>query len=525
MRLNLPVTDQKFVLGEDDVIVTRTDCQSRITYANASFLKISGFTLEQVVGQPHNLVRHPDMPPAAFADLWRTVAAGQPWRGIVKNRASSGAHYWVQANVTPIVHQGEITGYISVRTRPTRAEIEAAQALYARMRAGTLTSHELAGGELLRTGWRGGLDTARRLPLGTRCWLALAPAALLGLIAAATAISLGDAIPATARGLITVASLLTALLAICTAAYLNYAVFAPLDQALTQAVRIAGGDIRARFDESGDAQVHRLTRLLNQMNGKLVGVLMDAGVSIQSLRRAADELARGNQDLSSRTEEQAASLEETAASMEQMSASVRHNADVAQETKTLSVAAAEVAQQGGGVVDQVVATMDRIQVASRKIEEINSLIEGIAFQTNILALNAAVEAARAGEHGRGFAVVAAEVRRLAQRSSEAAHEVTGLIEGSVRTVNEGSRQVQAAGTHMTGIVTRSQRVSELIGEISHASREQTEGIGEVNQAVAQLDQVTQQNAALVEQSATAAAQLSDQARQLADAVSVFRIRA
>ncbi len=524
MRLNLPVTDQERVLADDEVIVTRTDTQSYITYANASFLAISNFTLDQVLGQPQNLVRHPDMPAEAFADLWRTVKAGQPWTGIVKNRASNGAFYWVRANVTPITDQGKITGYISVRTRPTAAEVEGAKTLYEKMRAGALKDQELVGGELRYTGWRGVIGAALRMPLGARSWLTLGTAAVLSLVAAAVALG-QDSLAGPERALIAGSALLSALVSVAAAAYMNRTVFHPIELALKQATRIAGGDIRSQFAETGDARVRHLMRLLNQMNGKLVGVLMDANLSVRALRLATDELARGNLELSSRTEQQAANLEQTASSMEQMSSSVRHNADSAQQAKTLSVTATAVAQDGGKLVEQVVETMDRIQVASRKIEEINTLIEGIAFQTNILALNAAVEAARAGEHGRGFAVVAAEVRRLAQSSSEAAREITGLIEDSVRTVSDGSRQVRSAGSTMQDIVAHSQRVSELIGEISLASREQTAGIGEVNQAVTQLDQVTQQNAALVQQSAAAASQLSDQARQLADAMSVFRISA
>jgi methyl-accepting chemotaxis protein len=228
--------------------------------------------------------------------------------------------------------------------------------------------------------------------------------------------------------------------------------------------------------------------------------------------------------LSSRTEQQASNLQQTAASMEQMTSVVNQNAETARQANQLAMGATQVAAKGGAVVGEVVTTMDAITASSRKIADIIGVIDGIAFQTNILALNAAVEAARAGEQGRGFAVVAAEVRTLAQRSAQAAREIKGLIGESVDKVETGSRLVADAGQTMGEIVQQVKRVSDLIGEITSATLEQSNGIGQVNQAVTQLDQMTQQNAALVEQSAAAAQSLRDQASHLTDAVAVFKLR-
>jgi methyl-accepting chemotaxis protein len=262
---------------------------------------------------------------------------------------------------------------------------------------------------------------------------------------------------------------------------------------------------------------------LKQALGRVQQTLLQVRASAGSVTVASDEIASGNHDLSARTEQAASSLQQTASAMEQFTATVRQSADSARQANQLAASAAEVAQRGGSVVSQVVSTMDEINASSKKIADIIGVIDGIAFQTNILALNAAVEAARAGEQGRGFAVVASEVRSLAQRSAEAAKEIKGLIGTSVGKVETGSKLVANAGTTMNEIVASVQRVSDIIGEITAASAEQSDGIGQVNTAVTQLDQMTQQNAALVEQSAAAAESLKQQADRLTQVVGGFRL--
>ena len=283
------------------------------------------------------------------------------------------------------------------------------------------------------------------------------------------------------------------------------------------------GDLTLTIRTDGKDEVAQLLQAMQRMQSSLSSVVRTVRQGSEGIATASAEIAQGNNDLSARTEQQASALEETAASMEQLNATVRQNADNARQANQLALSASAVAVKGGAVVAQVVDTMKGINDASRKISDIISVIDGIAFQTNILALNAAVEAARAGEQGRGFAVVASEVRSLAGRSADAAKEIKALINTSVERVEHGSTLVDQAGTTMTEVVSSIKRVTDLMGEISAASNEQSQGVGQVGEAVTQMDQVTQQNAALVEQMAAAASSLKSQAQELVQVVAVFTL--
>jgi methyl-accepting chemotaxis protein len=302
-------------------------------------------------------------------------------------------------------------------------------------------------------------------------------------------------------------------------------VLTPLNRAVTLLDQVAGGDLTMKINEPGRNEIGRLFASIRSMQQGLLSTVTRVRTSTDIINTGAQEIAAGNLDLSSRTETQASSLEETAASMEQLTGTVKQNAENAQQANQLAHSASETAVKGGEVVAQVVDTMTAINDSSKKIVDIISVIDGIAFQTNILALNAAVEAARAGEQGRGFAVVASEVRSLAQRSAAAAKEIKQLITDSVDKVESGSRLVEQAGMTMGEVVDSVRRVTDIVGEISSASREQSDGIAQVNKAITQMDEVTQQNAALVEEAAAAAQSLQTQAVTLAEAVSIFRIEA
>ena len=297
----------------------------------------------------------------------------------------------------------------------------------------------------------------------------------------------------------------------------------PLAQAVEAADRVASGDLSGQIVVQSKDETGHLLSALQRMQQSLVNTVSTVRQNAEGVASASAQIASGNNDLSARTEQQASALEETAASMEELGATVRQNADNARAANQLAVSASTVAVQGGDVVAEVVETMKGINASSNKIADIISVIDGIAFQTNILALNAAVEAARAGEQGRGFAVVAGEVRNLAGRSAEAAKEIKALITASVERVEQGTALVDKAGATMTEVVSAIRRVTDIMGEISAASSEQSQGVSQVGEAITQMDQATQQNAALVEQSAAAADSLKTQAGQLVDAVAVFRL--
>lgn len=321
-------------------------------------------------------------------------------------------------------------------------------------------------------------------------------------------------------------SVLLVVLAVIIAVWLGIkrGVIGPMNHLIENIRHIAGGDLEQTIDIHGTNEMGQLASSLRHMQSELVRTVGDVRSGADAIYSGASEISAGNNDLSSRTEQQAASLEETAASMEQLTATVKQNAENARQASGLALSASETAQKGGKVVDNVVQTMRDITASSQKIADIISVIDGIAFQTNILALNAAVEAARAGEQGRGFAVVAGEVRNLAQRSAQAAREIKSLIEDSVGRVELGSTLVESAGETMDEIVSAVTRVTDIMGEIASASDEQSRGIDQVGLAVAEMDRVTQQNASLVEESAAAAAALEEQASRLTQAVAVFRTR-
>jgi PAS domain S-box-containing protein len=866
MKINMPVTQKEIELSDTSSIVSKTDLKGHITYINRDFIEISGFVESELIGKNHNIIRHPDMPPGAFADLWNTVKAGKPWNGMVKNRCKNGDHYWVEANVAPLREKGEVTGYMSVRSKATRQQIDEADALYNDFRAGKVSKegifaklsryindapimakagvliafpilailgYDLIGSEsetkLLEVfavaavtatisllalrkyvvlPIRRATDAANAIADGDFsfriCTKANDEAGRMmqaikamqirigfevsnnkkiadegirlqtALDNSTSAFTFGDSdnklqyINATAKAIwqemareiskahpqfnvdsmmgnnigqyfenanerAIFAEKLNAPRTIELSMYGHHfklnvvpvynpqgeylgrmtqwndrtaevlaekevsrlvdeavagnlservdtlklpegfvkdtgvginkildAVIGPLNVAAKYVEEISKGNIPTKITDTYNGDFNTVKNNLNQcidavntlvvdanllaqaaVDGRLstradaskhqgdfrkivegvnntldsvigplnvaanyverishgdiperitdhyngdfntikdnlntcidavnklvsdanmlseaaadgrVTVRADAGAhqgdfrkvvegvnatletivapiiivkeAAETINTAAGEISSGNNDLSSRTEQQASSLEETAASMEELASTVKQNAENAKQANQLALAASGVAIKGGEVVGQVVTTMANINESARKIEDIISVIDGIAFQTNILALNAAVEAARAGEQGRGFAVVAGEVRNLAQRSASAAKEIKELITDSVNKTTEGTAQVENAGKTMEEIVTSVKRVSDIIAEIAAASNEQSTGIDQVNQAVTSMDEVTQQNAALVEEAAAAAESLVEQANQLNEAVSVFKL--
>ena len=322
---------------------------------------------------------------------------------------------------------------------------------------------------------------------------------------------------------LTAGAALALLLGLLLATLTKRSITGPIHRAAEVAEAIRNGDLTSNIDAAGNDETAQMLRGLAEMQANLRNIVAHVRQGSEAVATASAQIASGNSDLSGRTEEQASALEQTAASMEQLGSTVRQNADNAHQANQLALNASAVAVQGGDVVAQVVGTMKGINDSSRKIADIIGVIDGIAFQTNILALNAAVEAARAGEQGRGFAVVASEVRSLAQRSADAAKEIKALITASVERVEQGTQQADLAGSTMTEVVGAIRRVTDIMGEISAASSEQSTGVAQVGEAITQMDQATQQNAALVEESAAAADSLQRQAQELVQTVAVFRL--
>jgi aerotaxis receptor len=517
MRNNLPVTQQEFVFPPEQMLVSATDLSGTIQYCNSAFVDVSGFTKDELVGQPHNTIRHPDMPREAFADMWQTLRAGRPWTAMVKNRRKDGDHYWVLANVTPVVERGQPVGYLSVRIKPSRDEVAQADVLYAKMRAGTLATHRLEDGRLVRRGWRGKLGALKRLPVATRVSLGFAAAPLTMLLIGCAAFA-GDP-PLAFWSAFAGAVLVSAL----GAAFLARGLAAALTEIRAFSTRLAAGDLTSRLMLTRDDDLGEVGRALNQLKANLAALVLDVRGQLHGLKSASQEIASGNTDLSRRTESQAASLEQTASSMEQLTTTVQGNADASARALDLARQAQAAAAQGGEIAIRVEQTMAAIATASHRIADITGVIDGIAFQTNLLALNAAVEAARAGDAGRAFAVVAGEVRNLAQRSAASALEIKKVVETSVAEIQDGAALVSRTTAQIEAIDEAVRRVSAIIVEVANASGEQAEGIKLVNQAVTHLDGSTQKNATLVEQAATTAQNLSNQAVLLDDAVRLFTV--
>ncbi|MCL5425926.1 MAG: methyl-accepting chemotaxis protein [Gammaproteobacteria bacterium] len=664
----MKTTSAIYEIADEEVLISRSDHQGRITYANQTFVEVSGYSLDEIMGEPHSLFRHPTMPKAVFQNLWETIEAGKTWQGLIKNRRQSGEAYWLHTTIAPLLDGGRVVGYTSIRRKASAEAVAQAERVYSAMQQGKARGFKLHYGAICRTGMRGWVKRfsfssmqakLMGMVLASIFLLVLAGAAgVYGLTSSAerlrtlnqtglegitdlqqidqrvsqatqalepavrnprraelevletqlitmsadieeswqgyTALreaggdvqdgltvhlatfieasdvafvairdgngfaafeAFNDTVQPTSASISATINLLVdqeraaaqtlmenaeqqqqvllygqlgvLLLGIVLMIGLSMAVLKSLIKSLNEARRvtfqIAAGNLADRVTLKRHDELGELLNSLETMRASLSGMITEVGNKVDVVTPASEHIKQQNEDLASRTEQQASSLQQTASSMDQMTATVQQNTENARQANQLAMQNATTSRETGERMQALVERMERIADNANKMTDIISVIDGIAFQTNILALNASVEAARAGEQGRGFAVVANEVRNLAGRSADAAGEIRRLIDTSSQEISGGAQAVKEAEAAIEQVVTQVLKVSDIMEEISTASDEQSSGIAQINTAVSEMDHVTQQNASKVQSISSAAQDLTREALGLANVIAAFRL--
>ncbi len=518
MRVNLPIVNSQYPFPSGKTLVSTTDTKGKITYCNSAFVEVSGFTKDELIGKPHNLVRHPDMPEEAYRDMWATISNGKPWTATVKNRRKDGLYYWVRANVTPLMEGGSILGYISVRTEATAEQIRTAEQLYEVMREekknGRLI-HVLHEGNLVKNTLTGKVSRLVSLDVGGRL-----VASHLIVSAIATAIAYFSSHNTMATTLVGLGSVVVGVIG---GLYGKRTVLKTLENISGFCNSLSSGNLKSQINASNKGIVGSIERSLNQLSVNLISLVGDTKKEAHDIHLGSQEIAEGNRKLADRTEHQAKSLEAASTSMSRLVDGVNSTASEANTARQLTTEAKSIVESSVEKAEHLIETVSKLQASSTKINEITKMIESIAFQTNILALNAAIEAARAGEAGRGFAVVAEEVRHLAQQTSQAAGEIKILIEDSVQKINQGYEHTHETTQSMQEALSVVDKVNKSMNLISENTKEQLAGFSSINDSISMLDGITQQNVAMVEEISAASVSLKQQSEILQVNLNLFRI--
>lgn len=506
---NTDVTQKEYLLNEDATLMSTTDIHSHITYANSAFIDASGYEESHLMGEAHNVIRHPDMPPEAFGDMWFTIQQGDSWTGLVKNRRENGDHYWVRANVTPVYHNDTLTGYISVRNVPHRSEVENSDSLYQQVNNNGMGGFRFYKGVVVRRGIFSFLSMFKWLKISRRVDLAMVGGAII--MSALLAAHIDNMFKMAA----------TLVLFFVLSVWLKSQLCRPLKKIVDQMQRVVSGRRTDYYHFDRVDEIGLMMRLVNQSGLNLHSLVDDVGTQIKGIRNISQKVSKEGSDLRVRSDETAAELQQTAAAVEEIASAVEQTAATAVEAMQMADTTSADAARGGDVMKQTLGTMKSISRDNSKIVDIIAVIDSIAFQTNILALNAAVEAARAAESGRGFAVVAQEVRHLAQHSASAAKEIKVLIEHNVANVNTGVNMVEQTESHLTTMIDNVMQMSTMIKEMGHATQEQTQALALINDSISRIGVKTQNNSGMVEHVTDAAEDLTRRTRRLQQAIQVF----
>lgn len=514
MRINLPVTTIEQVLQDGDTLLSATDLQGNIIYANDAFLDTCGYTFEELQQQPHNIIRHPDTPAILFTDMWNTLKHGASWTAVVKNRCKNGDYYWVRANASPIQAGGQTIGYLSVRTKPSTQETQAQQALYDLLNSGA--QHlQVRRGYVFPKGWRAWWSQLHFVSMATKLYTGAGAMLAWALALGLSALLGGQPQVLWAMGLCWGLCALGGLL------WVGRRLVWPLHAVLHQARQVASGEsAQSLFLERRD-EVGSLMRSVEQAGLNMRSLVSDIEGKAEQVSACAGALQSGNVQLAQRTQQASTDLEQAAEALAELGQTISGTQGLAESAMLQAREGVQGVTQGQVCVDQLVQAMQGIEASSKKVADIVGMIDGIAFQTNLLALNAAVEAARAGEHGKGFAVVAGEVRQLSQQSAQAARDIKNLIQGSRQQVEQGHAAAQTARITMHSVVEGIDGLAQSMGRILEQTHVQAAGSTQISDAVAHLRDVSEQNRRMAEDSAQLSDRLALQAQRLHGAAAVF----